>query len=98
MIELREWFSVIIFCAGLAGIYLLFSDAFKWSILFASVFCFSLAYLIWPSKRKGQRDDGGWLADIVEILIEFPVDFFLWMLRFVGRLFGGKGDGIDFDV
>ena len=97
MIELREWIAVIIFFVGLAGIYSLFTDAFEWSILLASIFCFSLAYLIWPSKRKGQRDDGGWIADIFELLIELPLDVFLWIAKLFGRLLGRKSDGIDID-
>tara|TARA_R110001592_G_scaffold103298_2_gene291156 strand:- start:21704 stop:22006 length:303 start_codon:yes stop_codon:yes gene_type:complete len=97
MIELREWISVIIFFVGLTGVYTLFTAAFEWSILFATVFCFALAYLIWPSKRKGQRDEGGWIADIFELLIELPVDVFSWIAKLFGRLLGGKGDGIDID-
>lgn len=97
MIEIREWIAVIIFCAGIAGIYSLITSPFEWPILFATILCFTLAYIVWPSKRKGQRDDGGAIADIFEILIELPFDLFSWLFKFIGRLFGGKGDGVDID-
>ncbi|MFT6903837.1 MAG: hypothetical protein ACJAS1_000482 [Oleiphilaceae bacterium] len=97
MIEIREWILVIIFFSGIAGIYTLFVDAFECSILFAAVLFFTLAYIIWPSKLKGQRDDESRMSDIFETLIEFSIDLCLRILKLFRRLFGGKGDGIDFD-
>ncbi len=98
MIELREWVSAIIFCTGVAGICVLVANELTWSLVWASVLCFVLAYLIWPSKRKGQRHDDNRLADILEILIEFPMELFSWLIRFLGRLLGSKGEGIDIDI
>lgn len=97
MILFREIISVAIFLAGLSGLYSFIMDGFEWSTLFAMVVCFVLAYIIWPSKRKGQRDEGGYIADIFEWMIELPIEFFLWILRLFGRLFGGKGNGADID-
>lgn len=97
MIELREWIASIIFCAGIAAIYSLFKDPFEWLTLFATMLCFTVAYVVWPSKRKGQRDDGGRIADIFEVLIELPFDLLSWFFKFLGRLFGGKSDGVDID-
>ncbi len=97
MIEIREWCAAIIFFAGIAGIYTLFGDGFEWPMLVATVLSFIAAYIIWPSKSKGQRHDDGRVADIVEILIEFPIDLFFWVIRLFGRMLGGKGDGVDLD-
>ncbi len=98
MIQFREWVSVIIFFAGLLGIYSLFEDVFEWSTLLITVFCFILAYIIWPSKRKAQRADDSWLADIFEYLIELPFDLLSLIFRLLGRILGGKSDGIDVDI
>jgi hypothetical protein len=100
MIVFRECLAVLIFLAGLSGPYSFIMVGFDWSAFFAMVLCFVLAYLIWPSKRRGQRDEGAYIADILEWMIELPIDVFLWILRLFGRLFGGKGNGtdIDFDI
>lgn len=97
MLAFREWISAIILFVALAGVYRLFVDIFEWSSLFFVTLCFVLAYSIWPSKRKGQREHGGWIADLFEVLIELPIDLFLWVIRLPGRLFGRKGDSIDVD-
>ncbi len=97
MIELREWLAGIIFFSALAGLYFLFWDGFEWSLAMASLLSFFAAYFIWPSKRRGLRHDEGRIADIFEVLIEFPIEVFLWVIRLFGRLLGGKSDGIDID-
>lgn len=97
MIAIRELMAGTIFCAGIVGIFFLFGDVFEWSNLLATILCFALAYFIWPSKRKGQRYDDNRIADVFEVLIEFPVDLFLWVFRLVGRFVGGKGDSVDID-
>lgn len=98
MIELREWSAAIIFLSGIAGLYTLFANGFEWSMLIATALSFIAAYVIWPSKSKGQRHGDGRVADIFEILIEFPIDLFLWIIRVFGRMLGGKGDGVDLDI
>lgn len=98
MIKLREWIAAIIFFAGIAGIFTLFSDGFEWAMLAATAFSFIAAYIIWPSKRLGQRHDDGRIADIFEVLIEFPIELFFWIIRLFGRMLGGKGDGVDLDI
>ncbi len=35
--------------------------------------CLLAAFVIWPSKRKGERQDDFWLFDLAELLIEGPV-------------------------
>ncbi|KZX83777.1 hypothetical protein A3715_28390 [Oleiphilus sp. HI0009] len=97
MIELREWSAGIVFLAAIAGVYTLFWDGFDGVVLAATLVSFIAAYVIWPSKRKGQRQDGGRVVDMIEVLIEFPIELFVWIMRFLGRLAGGKGDGVDLD-
>ena len=65
--------------------------------MLATILCFIFAYIIWPSKRKGQRHDYGLIAEIFEVLIEFPIELFFWIIRLLGRMLGGKGDGVDLD-
>ena len=96
MIYFREWMAVLIFCAGLGGIFSLFSSEFAWPMLMLTVFLFVAAYLVWPSKKKGQRnDDSSAIADIFELIIQFPVDLCLWLFRLLGRLLSSKFDGFD---
>ena len=98
VIEFREWISAIIFFVGMVGVCNLFVDHFQWPIVMATVLCFILAYGIWPSKRKGQRRDDSRMADILEIFIELPIEMFLWVIRILGRLLGGKGNGVDIEL
>lgn len=58
---------------------------------------FVLAYLLWPSKRRGQRHQDNPFWDILEILVELPVELLLWFGRLLGRLLSGKGGGVDLD-
>jgi len=97
---LREIVAVIAFILGVVFIVDLVSYGFNSRGLFFSVLCFVVAYIVWPSKKKGQRNDGNGFLDILELVIEAPVEIFMWLLRIVGRLLGrGGGDGgIDIDI
>jgi hypothetical protein len=66
-------------------------------MLIIALVCFVLAYLIWPSKRQGQRHEDNWPLDVMEILIELPAEIIFWVFRMIGHLFR-KGDGIDIDL
>jgi hypothetical protein len=93
---LREIASTTIFIAGLLLALNFFRSEFDWILLCGSLGCFTEAYFIWPSKKRGQRDEGHWLLDTLELVIELPVEMVLWLFRLLVRIFKSK-DG-DFDA
>ena len=100
MNAIREILSVVIFVAALCLVVNLVTAGFSWLILCCSVLCFLSAYFLWPSKKKGARNDDNRFLDLLELIIELPIEAFIWLyrlLRLLGRLLSGKGDGIDFD-
>lgn len=102
---LRHIIAVVFFILGAVLVIELTTEGFKLGVFIFAVVLFLAAYIVWPSKTKGQRDQSGTFLDIVEFIIEAPVDIVHWALKVLGRLFGGSGrsggsggDGIDFDV
>lgn len=88
-------FSLCCFCLAIALVAMGFGEAVHWPLLLLAAACFWLAWLVWPSRRRGRRsDEPGWL-DLLEIIIELPVQLFTGMLRWLGRLFR---DGADLDL
>jgi hypothetical protein len=94
---IRGFIAVLIFAFGAYLTAKLFISEFLWLTLIYSVICFIAAYYIWPSKNRGKRNNESGFLDILEMIIEFPFDAMLGILRFLGRLIGGKGEGIDID-
>lgn len=97
MIVLREVLAAIIFVVGVVFLFDIFSVGFSWEALLLSLFCFFIAYVIWPSKKKGQRQDDYGFLDVLEFVIEIPFEILKWFFRLLGRIFSGKGDGVDID-
>ena len=97
MTLIRAITATIFFFVGIACIVKLFIAPFEWTMLIIALVCFVLAYLIWPSKRQGQRQEDYWPLDTMEILIEPPAEIIFWAFRMLGHLFR-KGDGIDIDL
>ena len=99
---IREITSIIIFFAALYCALDLFISGFNGLSLAAGALCFVLAYGIWPSKKRGQRHNDNWVIDLLEVVIELPVEMTIWLIRtlvkLVVRLFSGKGDGFDLDI
>ena len=93
----REIIATLIFIAGTVLIFSLIG-AFHWGALFAGFACFFAAYLIWPSKRSGQREGENYFLDILELIIELPIDMLFWLFRFVASLFRSKESGFDVDI
>ncbi|MES2818301.1 MAG: hypothetical protein V4812_04860 [Pseudomonadota bacterium] len=99
MTALRELTATLLFIAALVLVILLFANDFSWGCCLAILLCFALAYMLWPSKRRGQRRDDSGFLDLLEIFIELPIQLLLWLFRLLGGLFrGGKGDGFDIDL
>ncbi len=95
MTLLREIVAVLVFVIACSGVMELVVDGFSWATLGLVCFLFWLAWWIWPSKRKGQRSDDNRFMDILEIVIELPLEMLLWLLRLFGRLFKDADTGID---
>jgi len=96
MILTRAIIATIIFCLGMFFLIKLFVMPFEWMNLIIALVCFAIAYFIWPSKKQGQRQEDSLLLDIMEMLIELPVEIIFWVFRMLGHLFR-KNDGIDID-
>ncbi len=97
METLREFIAAIIFIVGAVIIFSIL-ERFSWDMLFAGITCFVIAYFIWPSKRRGNREGDSYLLDILELIIEFPVELFSWLFRLLARLFRSKDGGLDIDI
>ncbi|QBG37142.1 hypothetical protein [Litorilituus sediminis] len=97
METLREIMATLTFIAGTVLIFSLIG-AFHWGTLLASFACFLAAYLIWPSKRSGQRERENVFLDVLELIIEFPMEILFWLFRLIGRLFRSKEGGFDIDI
>lgn len=97
MTVIRATTATIFFILAVLFTIKLFTESFMWISLIIAAVCFALAYVIWPSKKHGQRHEENWLFDVMEIVIEFPVDIIFWIFRMLGHLFR-KGDGIDIDL
>lgn len=66
-----------------------------WLLLVLAALCFIIAYHIWPSKRRGKREDEYYWADLIEIIIELPIMIFLRIFRLLVRLFKDGNTGAD---
>ena len=97
METLREFIATFIFTVGS---YFIFSiiGGFHLGSLLVGITCFVFAYFIWPSKTRGQRIEDNVFLDILEFVIELPVELFLWIIRFIGRIFTKKDGGFDLDI
>ena len=102
MESFREFVAVLFFIMGSMLIVFLFANAFSWANLLIGLSAYVASYFIWPSKRRGKRDNDSPVLDIIELVIEFPVELVVWFFRIIGRvlssIFGGKGDGFDIDL
>ena len=96
MNTLKEILTVFIFLAGVMLCITLYIKPFQWIVLILAMGCFLLASYIWPSKKKGQRDDENGFLDILEIFIELPIELISWLFRLLRSLFH-KAD-VDLDI
>ena len=83
MIVLREITAFLLFLTGIALTVALDDNTNTWIQVIAVAACFIIAYLIWPSKRKGQRSNDNHLCDWFELILELPFQ----ILRGIFRIF-----------
>jgi len=98
MNTLREVIAVVVFTIAVVLLSNLTLKGFDGSLMAATIVCFIAAYIIWPSKRKGARRDDSHFLDIIEFVIELPVDLFLWLFRLTTRIFRSNDSRLDIDL
>lgn len=98
----REVIAILGFMVGITLLASVFADNFGWSELCLGLSFFAFSYFTWPSKKRGKREEHSPILDIVELVIEFPVEVFIWLSRFLGRVFSrvfsNKDGGFDIDI
>lgn len=92
---LRTLFALACFLVGCYFLYSLFALGFELAHLLACILAFVAAHLLLP-KTKERRQEAWQGLDWLELIIDIPYQLCAWLVRLVGRLFGGK-DGIDLD-
>jgi len=97
METLRELSATIIFIVGTVFIYSIIGE-FHWGSFFAGITCFLIAYSTWPSKRRGHREQDNNFLDVLELVIEFPVEVIIWIFRLFARVFRSKDGSLDIDI
>lgn len=97
MTSIRIGLALIVFVAATAYLVetLLATPVVKTHLLLV-LLGYVLAYFLWPSKRSGQRQESNLLLDVLEVIVELPVEAFLWLFRLLGRLVTRDG-GVDID-
>jgi len=95
---IREIASGIFFIIGILLTLNIIVDGFSWECLIGGVMFFVFAYFTWPSKKRGQRQGDNSFLDIIEFIIELPIDIFVSIFRFIVRLFKSKDGGFDLDI
>ncbi|MBU2972421.1 hypothetical protein KO527_24100 [Pseudoalteromonas sp. C2R02] len=94
---MRESIALIFFIFGITLIYLVFNTN-QWEYVLGAILSFTTAFLIWPSKKRGQREQENHFLDVLELIIEFPIELIFWLFRILGRIFKGKDGSIDIDL
>ncbi|MDX1453264.1 MAG: hypothetical protein R3183_11955 [Oleiphilaceae bacterium] len=97
MIIIREMLACLIFLVGLVWVIESITDGFMMTQFFLGLLCLLGAHFVWPGKLRHQSDERKRFLDWLEVLIELPFEILAWLFRVLGRLLGGKGDGIDID-
>jgi len=97
METLRELIAALIFIIGSALIFSIIGDL-HWERFLGGVTCFVIAYFTWPSRKRGHRKQGHSFLDVLEFVIELPIEIFIWVFRLLGRMFRNKDGGFDVDI
>jgi len=93
---LRALLAIACFCFGIYFSVDFFLSNYDWTLLFFAVLAFLFSYFIWPSRRRGKREEEHAWLDFIEIIIELPVEIGLWIFRLFTRMFKDGDAGIDF--
>lgn len=80
---LRMLLAVLALLAGIAALVQGIVVGPLWAWLLVMALGFLLAYWLWPRRREVES---GWF-DVLELLVELPVNALLGLLRLLGRFF-----------
>ncbi|SIQ34314.1 hypothetical protein [Aquipseudomonas alcaligenes] len=80
---LRMLLAVLALLAGVAALVQGIVVGPLWAWLLGMTLGFLLAYWLWPRQRQV---DSAWL-DVLELLVELPVNALLGLVRLLGRFF-----------
>jgi hypothetical protein len=95
---LKEVLATLVFILGLVLLAAIDFEMINWFEIIGAIVCLGLAYLLWPSKNRGQRESNNMLLDVIEFLIELPVDIVSWLFKLLSKLFRNKEGGADLDI
>lgn len=79
---LREFVAVLLWITSVVSLLNCIFVSFSAKLILLALVCFIAAYFIWPSRRRGHREDDYWWLDLAELLIEAPV----LLVRFIVRV------------
>lgn len=95
MNEIRMILSVITFLLGCYLIFDLFNAGFNFFILSGAILSFILAHYLWPKNMKKGDDEGHWVLDLIEFIVDIPFRSVAYILRSIGRK---SGSDLDLDI
>lgn len=81
MIVLREITAFLLLFTGITLIVALDESVAIWVQIISVAACFIFSYLIWPSKRKGQRNNNNYFWDWFELILELPFQILKGVLK-----------------
>ena len=88
MIFLRIIASCLFFAAAIAFSFAITNDPLNWQNWVGAILCYFAAYYTWPSRKRHVRQDDNFFLNLLEFIIELPVDLVLFFIR---GIFSGGG-------
>ena len=55
-------------------------------------------FILFGQVKRGQREGESLFLDILECVIELPIEFFMWILRLLSRIFRHTNGDFDVDI
>ncbi|MBF7074564.1 hypothetical protein ISG33_14255 [Glaciecola sp. MH2013] len=96
MIIFRQCLAAIFFLfACFTVIFVIRGDLALGHLVSAYAF-FLLAYAAWPRKSREQLESDSKVGDILEIIIEFPIELIVYVFRLLRAIFSKSN--IDLDI
>ncbi|KZN52801.1 hypothetical protein [Pseudoalteromonas luteoviolacea] len=83
---IREVVATVLFVVAVVALYILFSAGFNLIFCLLVPTSFVSAYFIWPKREN--REKGSTALDILEAIVLFPVECFIWISRLLYSLLG----------
>ena len=55
-------------------------------------------FILFGQVKRGQREGESLFLDILECVIELPIEFVMWILRLLSRIFRHTNGDFDVDI